>query len=363
MKITAVILFIFLFTTNIFAARTEGLKKNGCDFRTPTKSEKHNALYMSSYLLKKLHDLNKSYEKKGEVFQLAFVARTGTSPGANQLINNKKSYARLFKGLDLVFGPDDTQEDTVEDRLYSNVLRSNSKVNDNRFSHIGIVYKNFDGRWSFIHMLYQCGKKAKGSNRVAKGAKGSSHIWTEGITRFFVDKPYNYGAHIMVPVKSVRTQLYKLLINSNETFVKHIEEGVEVTLFKTNEGIYGKFLSPKYNAISKPFSLRDQNSNQWPLELLAASMAPEGSVRSRAEAHDYLKETGYRPTRLWLKGKYTVAKIITGFIDTVDPFEQNYIEHNLVEVSTVLSVNQYMKKNKVLDQELKIFLPRDLRKY
>jgi len=57
-------------------------------------------------------------------------------------------------------------------------------------------------------------------------------------------------------------------------------------------------LAPAYSANAYAFGLQYQNCNQWVAEMLAAAWSGERDAgRSRAQAQDWLREQGYRPTR------------------------------------------------------------------
>lgn len=54
--------------------------------------------------------------------------------------------------------------------------------------------------------------------------------------------------------------------------------------------------APAYSMVAYPWSTRDQQSNQWAIETLAAAMADDASARERAQA--WLRLRDYRPGEL-----------------------------------------------------------------
>lgn len=117
------------------------------------------------------------------------------------------------------------------------------------------------------------------------------------------------------------------------------------------------FLGPKYNALALFDDVHEQNSNQWVLEVFAAAMAPRGQVRNRADAIRVLKQTNYIPTRMHLRGKYAFAKLFGP--DSVS-FKKQGGYGDLVQVISVLSMREYMKRNKIFMSETPIDIPENV---
>ena len=94
-----------------------------------------------------------------------------------------------------------------------------------------------------------------------------------------------------------------------------------------------------------------QNSNQFVLEMLAASIS-EGhygkSISTREEAQRVLKETGYHPSMVHatsLKASFANTPLAP---KSIDASAQKYPELVLAEVITELSVKEYLTKNNLL---------------
>lgn len=134
-----------------------------------------------------------------------------------------------------------------------------------RFSHLGFVVRDHpEGRWTVLHDLNQCG-----TDQAA--------LYVQGLGNFFADDLFAYEAAIFVLPAELQQRLGKSLLSATQL---------------------KRFHEAKYNVVAYPFNTMYQNSNQWALEIMAAAMAPEGDVASRAEAQKWLKEAAYEPSLL-----------------------------------------------------------------
>lgn len=134
-----------------------------------------------------------------------------------------------------------------------------------RYTHAGLSLRDHpNGRWHFVHALNIC-------------AGGRSDLFDDGPVDFFLERPFAYDAWVVVPEPALQEALIALL----------------------DAGVDRRVHEPRYNAIAHPASLRDQNSNQWLLELIALALDPRGS-RDRAFAQLTLERLGYRPARVKL---------------------------------------------------------------
>lgn len=131
------------------------------------------------------------------------------------------------------------------------------------YSHLGLVRKDADGRWLVMHELNQCGT-------------ANSALFNEGLANFFMDDPFRLQAMLMIPSAAIQQ---KILASLNSTVIKEMHE-------------------PRYNMLAFPFSTRYQNSNQWALELLAASLASDIEIHTRAQAQTWLRLANYQPSTL-----------------------------------------------------------------
>lgn len=134
-----------------------------------------------------------------------------------------------------------------------------------RYSHFGWAYKTPEGPWRVAHKLNECG--------TAVG-----HLYRQGLGEFFLDDLWRYEAVYAVPVPEVQQRLLAVLQDTGRTrALQH----------------------PPYSMVSYVWGRKYQQSNQWALETLAATMEP-ASVRTRDQAQAWLQFKGYEPTTLKL---------------------------------------------------------------
>ncbi len=133
-----------------------------------------------------------------------------------------------------------------------------------RYSHAGFVWRDHPkGRWLVRHLLNHCGTD-------------TSALYDEGLGNFFSGLPFRYEALLVIPSPEVQQRLARML-----------RTDLPLRLYE-----------PHYNMIANPWATRSQNSNQWLLEVSAATLAAPGAVDSRATVQAWLKAHAYQPTPL-----------------------------------------------------------------
>ena len=129
-----------------------------------------------------------------------------------------------------------------------------------RFSHLGFALRNDPkGQWTVIHLLNRCGTDF-------------SSLYDEGLINFFLDDPFSYEAIIAMPSPDMQHALVKALRSK----------------------IVWRLHQPHYNTIAHPQSLNFQNSNQWLLELVVATLA-KGAANSRSDVQQHPLMQQYQP--------------------------------------------------------------------
>jgi hypothetical protein len=177
-----------------------------------------------------------------------------------------------------------------------------------RYSHLGIVRKDEDGRWIVMHELNQCGT-------------ANSDLFNEGLANFFMDDPYRFASLLLIPAADLQTRILKTL---NSPSPRQLHEA-------------------HYNMVSYPYSTRYQNSNQWALEILAAALANDVVIQQREQAQAWLAVMAYQPSTLEISmlnrlggrmfraniafddhpmGKRMAGKIDTVTVESIDQFLQ-----------------------------------------
>lgn len=130
-----------------------------------------------------------------------------------------------------------------------------------KYSHLGFAVRALYSReWGVVHLLTR-----RDSSR--------SSLYCEGMVNFFSDNPYRMAC-----------------------LLHTLPASVERALHERWKGLAKQMHCERYSLTSYPWSLTTQNSNQWVLEMLAASSDPE--VRNRDTAQQWLRSQGYVPTCL-----------------------------------------------------------------
>jgi hypothetical protein len=177
-----------------------------------------------------------------------------------------------------------------------------------RYSHLGFAYRTPEGPWRVLHKLNQCGT-------------ATASLYRQGLGEFFMDDLWRYEAAWVVPAASLQEGLYARLTDPQKSTELNVRD---------------------YNMVGYPWSGRYQQSNQWALEVFAASQ--EGGIRDREQARAWLRFKGYQPSVLRigtlerLGGRVGMANV--AFDD--HPPEQRYAGR--IETSTVDSVFQWMPR-------------------
>ncbi|WP_244269649.1 DUF2145 domain-containing protein [Chromobacterium haemolyticum] len=173
-----------------------------------------------------------------------------------------------------------------------------------RYTHVGIAYRQAEGRWRVAHLLNDCGS-------------ASSDLWYEGLGNFFLDDMHSFES---------------------------------VALLR-------ELHTPQYSLLAYPFATRYENSNTWVLETLAASASQEARIANRAQAQMWLKLNGYAPSELKL-GPLTrlggrMFKANVAFDD--HPNEMRYADR--IQTVTVDSVMNFLQARNEGWQVLEIPAP------
>ncbi|GGP19032.1 DUF2145 domain-containing protein [Silvimonas iriomotensis] len=178
-----------------------------------------------------------------------------------------------------------------------------------RYSHLGFVSRSApDQPWRVTHLLNDCGTATSG-------------LWHEGLGNFFLDDMFSFDSLIMVPDEKTQQAVWALI---------------------NNPGSMNRMHDPSYSVVAYPFSTAHQNSNQWPLELIAEAVGGD-RINTRDRAQAWLKANGYQPGTLEigmfkrLGGRMFKANI------AFDGQPGDRRAAGLIDVVTVESIRQFMK--------------------
>lgn len=323
-----------------------------CHMRELSAAEVDTAAAMADEVAYQLMQLDQLEKKEGRDFKVALIGRAGTDLGKFQVLKDYTSDGRtlnmsqlvaqiLSEGDQVVSGEGSPQQGQINYQ----VLRSwMDKSRSMEYSHIGIALKNHtksdkNYHWEVMHLLWTCEKDPV--RGVAEGDR--SYIWEEGMGALFADDMKEYKAQILVPQQKIQDRIEKFLLKSK---------------------VGARWHNSKYNAAALSNDLDQQNSNQWVLEVLAAALKPENQINDREGAQQILRETGYMETKVTPKGLFSlitlpfVRKLLPG---TICMKRQPYFSQGFGEVISVLSIEEYMKRNQLLVRDpVVVQLPDDL---
>lgn len=176
-----------------------------------------------------------------------------------------------------------------------------------RYSHFGFAYKD-GSAWRVIHKLNLCGTD-------------QSSVYKEGVADFFMDSPYQYIAGVMPLRADVAQKLMPIL---KEPYLA------------------GHLHTRAYSMLAYPWATDYQQSNQWALETLAASMGAGSGGRASAQA--WLRNQGYEPTELHISTMQRLgARVTTANISFDD--HPSYLRFtNRIRTVTVDSVMAWLQR-------------------
>ncbi|WP_419418742.1 DUF2145 domain-containing protein [Legionella sp. D16C41] len=188
------------------------------------------------------------------------------------------------------------------------------------YSHVGFVIKDYPnavGKWTVLHLLNECGT-------------AYSSLYAQGLMNFFLDNLYSMDYQIIIPDFDTQKKLNNILLTNK---IK-------------------KLHSKYYSVLAYPYSTMYQNSNQWILEVLAASLQNK-AVDSRRNLQKYLLKTGYKPTVIKLS---PVTKLGASMFNTSVAFN-DHPSHELLtnqfSTVTVESIVNYLKQHKIIQKIIK----------
>ncbi len=313
-----------------------------CNYRQLTQAEVDTATAMSDEVAFQLMKIDQLERSQNREFKIAIIGRSGTDLGQFQVLKDFNSSGQMLNMGQMV-----TQIKTESDQLnMSGEFGATGQINyqvlrsyfDSQrkmdFSHVAIAMKNHpksdkNFHWHVMHLLWTCDKDP--ARQVTEGDR--SYIWEEGLGAVFADDMKRYRAQIMVPKQQLQNRLESILLK---------------------EKIGAQWHDKKYNAAALSDDLDQQNSNQWVLEVLAAATKPAGVIADRAAAQQVLAQTQFLATKVTPKGLYSlitlpfVGKLLPG---TVCMKRQKYFSQGFGEIISVLSIEEYMRRNQMLQYE------------
>lgn len=144
-----------------------------------------------------------------------------------------------------------------------------------RYSHVAFAWRDHPrGGWTMVEELNACGT-------------ATSALFDDGLGDFFLDDMFAYEAAIVVPSPAMQRRIGALLAARGG----------------------GPLHDAHYSLVAYPWSTRYQNSNQWVLETVAASIS--GNVRDRTHAQAWLRANGFHPAVIRLSAAERLGAELT----------------------------------------------------
>ncbi|MFN7823830.1 MAG: DUF2145 domain-containing protein [Pseudobdellovibrionaceae bacterium] len=214
-----------------------------------------------------------------------------------------------------------------------------------QFFHIGLAFRQHLNRqenwkWTVTHMLRPCQKDAPNAKLT-------------DLFGFFLDLPKNYQARVIMLPQWLQDRL------------QEIADGERAD---NGRYVYTEMLADDYNALAVPFeNLRDQNSNQFILEVIAVALKPKGRVQNRSDAQRVLQETNYAPLIGLLKpikiGGIGIPRAVARalaprFMGQISLRDQKFQSFNMIEIVSADSVVQYLSRNGLVTSDSTLSIPK-----
>jgi hypothetical protein len=186
------------------------------------------------------------------------------------------------------------------------------------YSHLAFVWRDDPhGRYSVVHLLNHCG--------TDQGA-----LYDQGLGDFFMDDVYQYRSLIMIPDARLQDRIAAML----------------------QTGSAYRLLEPHYNMLAYPYSTESENSNQWPLEVMAAAMASDLEIDSRERAQFWLKAVGYQPSVIHLSALERLGAEMTRVNVSFNDHPISRRMAGLIDTVTVDSIEAFLKRRQPAMQEI-----------
>lgn len=239
---------------------------------------------------------------------LALASAAGTSLAGRSCEDAPADPNKIMQGMELAQKTKLRLDTSLADvAIIARVGQDLSKYHL-RYSHLGLVRHEADGRWRVLHELNQCGT-------------AESDLFEEGLGNFFMDDPYAFETMLLIPTPELQKKL-RAVMESGQARQLH---------------------QKRYNMLAFAYSTQYQNSNQWALEVLAAAQANDVSITQRTQAQAWLKLASYQPDTLHIPALTRLgARMFRANVSFDDhPMERRMA--GLIDTVTVESVARFLQ--------------------
>ncbi|MEQ1664230.1 MAG: DUF2145 domain-containing protein, partial [Bdellovibrionales bacterium] len=261
----------------------------GCMMEYVTYPKMLVSQYMGNMIRDRIIEIEKKMNAKGQKLNVVLVARSGENMEDFKIIEPNPQILLT----DYVYQLADLAEKNAFDHM-TEPGKNNPVVPDEyvtnhklQYSHFGFFVRTHPddpkGRtWSYIvHLLAECDSKSK--------RYGESSIFNQTLDRFYWDTKVleqQKGANktqLVVPTPAMQKSIYETIKNLVADDLHEPKYNVAATPFS-----FQNRKDHRKNPEGYRFQLTDQNSAQWPLEVIAASSKPVGEIKDRKDAQKRL---------------------------------------------------------------------------
>lgn len=335
-----------------FAATIPQTFAGECKVSRPSDDVLSDAGNMTNLNERALGEIAFEYEKAtGQSLEIVIVARAGQDLGDQVVLRDVmgKSPLTLENIYKSAYNDPDVRaageggNGAPDYNLVKNVIASKFKDPERalQFSHVGFMIRNHPKApplkpgeirmWRARHMLRPCENKnpINDFERLQQKDLNVPYLWDEGQFNFFADNPYELKIRYIVPTPELQARLMETVFDQELIYTLN---------------------SRFYNAAANYKNVKESNSNQWVLEVLAAATRPKSQVQTRADAQDVLVKMNYTPTKVLFRGKQAYinipgARAVAPYVTYHSKEQPFYFRASIGEVITALSVEEFMDKN------------------
>ncbi len=329
-----------------FSSLSSQAQAGECKVKSPSDGMIADAMKMQVVAELQIERLAQAYKKEtGKDLKVILVSRAGQNFDELQVLKDVDQRGRVLTPqriaeLAEAEVPYNSERGTRDNYqvFQEAVKRFADPKRPMKYSHMGILLRhhpagrNENGQqefWWFRHQLRPCVDESQKKEGLDYN---KPLLWDEGMGRFFSDDPHELRAQFVVLKPEIQDRVEALVMNTRSAMA---------------------FNGEYYNAVSSWKNTKEQNSNQWVLEVLAAALKPLGEVKNRSQAQQLLKATNYRPTTIAFWGKQRLALLpgaglLVPYVK-IRSSEQPYAHmYQIGEVISTMSIVEYLGRQGVM---------------
>ncbi len=312
---------------------------------TPSRTTVINANMVGHSTVQLLEAMASSYKNQtGQRLTVVMLARAGTDPTGIFALNDddgQGGHLALEQIVDRALRKDRLPPVPLltadQGRDLQFTLDNDFSLANSRqvlgFTHLGFAWDGSDAgsklppeqRWKVSHVLKPCDND-------------EPRIFLYGLANFFVENPHRLAAKFWIFKPEIQNRVVKILKT------RDLAEGIMAPFYR---------LGSTYKSEE---SLNYANSNNWPLEVLALAKAPDGSLRNRRQAVEFLKSQGYSPQKLRVSGFAAAFVPSVGFVlpsYMTMPYSEHPLQRFMVfEAVTAESVGRWAHSAGLLEPSM-----------